>query len=79
MRICVLPHRRQDLIRLSFQPMSATDNMQDAIQRSKNERNTAKGILADVLEPSRRSQEHSGQPESDNDPMTGFQDSEPAE
>jgi len=59
--------------------MSAIDNMQDAIQRSNNERNTAKGILTDVLEPSRRGQEHNGQPESENDPMTGFQDSEPAE
>ena len=59
--------------------MSAIDNMQDAIQRSDSERNAAKGILTDVLEPSRRGQEHSGQPESDNDPMTGFQDSEPAE
>jgi len=53
--------------------------MQDAIQRSRNERNTAKGILTDVLDPSGRVQEHSGQLEIDNDPMTGFQDSEPAE
>ena len=59
--------------------MSAIDNMQEAIQRSESELHAAKSVLTDRLEPARRGQEESGQPEGDNDPMTGFQAAKPAE
>lgn len=58
-QVCVLPHRQRALLQISFHPMSAKDNMQDAIQQSKSEHG-AKGTVTDRLEPSRRGQEHYG-------------------
>ena len=65
----MLSHRHRARFVLVFQPMSAIDNMLDAIQRSRDERNSD---MPDE-EPSEFGQEPDGQAEIDNEPMAGFQ------
>jgi len=56
--------------------MSAIDNIQDALQRSQSELNSAKGKRTDASEHLRRSEVPSSQHETDDEPVTGFQDYE---